>query len=254
MLDLIKMLMISGPPSSGPVGALASFLYEPHAKLPGYVAKLRQFADGKLTLTAKEQGDLLEQVAALCFRGLRDAPLPLSIAVPDAQLDVLQMGDTRAGWMGLAWLLGFPPGRRNIVAECKCYGPTARSVAKGRPKGDGVPQREYARLGGLMQTSLSDAVGLGVMFSLWGGTGAGPQAPSESRLFRIKYHARHDVPIVDVTLKDVEEHCLTNGGFVELLFAKISELTVLSTMELIDPGKTPTIERTLPKHLAEVLL
>lgn len=241
-------MMLTG--AGGPTLELATYLYEPHPRLEYFLSRIEEFALGRISLSNDAAGKLLEQVAAVCFSGLEGSPT-ISVRTADAQFDVLQLASTDMRWLATAWALGFKPGQRGILVECKCYGPETASLRAGKPSGERVAQREFARLGGLMLASLHDAIGLGVMLSLWGGTDGGyTVALADSKLFRMKFLARFGTPIIDLTIRDIRRHCLESGGLVRLLHEKVQELETLAAMPaLTGPGETAPI----PDYLLEAL-
>lgn len=246
VLQAVQVFFTTGPEDDKVIGTVCPYLYVPHPKLQAYLLKLENFTNGGLTLTAIDAGNLLEQVTVLLFAGLQGAEEPLSVRTADAQLDVLQLGGTDVRWLALNWILGFRAGQTSFLVECKCYQPDTKGViAK-------VPQREYARIAGLMQTSLMESVGMGVMVSIEGGSdGEYRRAVGESRLFRIKHHARFRVPIIDITLSDIRKYGLLKGGLPRLLLSKLQELTQLAGLELLT-GDSPQHD-SLPPHIQEVL-
>lgn len=253
--DMMEMFKVEDAErtTDSQISDLAPFLYAPHPKLKGVIEQLEAFAKGDVDLTQKQSGDLLEVAAALCFAGLNGGVTPINARSADAQFDLLQFDSLDKRWFVALWVLGFASERRLFLGECKCYGPTKESLKKRKPDGPKVGQREYARLAGLMLTSTMDAAGMGVMFSIWGESGAGyEQAVGDARLFRLLFLARHKRPIIDITAKDMRDWCLQKGGFVRLLLGKKNELAALSGIEFVTVEAVEQVKK-LPKHLRDAL-
>lgn len=222
---------------------LANWTYIPHPRLSHYLTDAQRFRDGQLVLSTEDAGKLMEQVAACLFEGLQQGGNSISVRTADGQLDLYKPGSTSVVWNLLVRdLLGLAPPRNGLLVECKCYQPPEPQKSPKR-----VPQKEYARLGGLVTVSMSSRIAIAVMLSLWGGsTGNTKVALQDSKLFRVKFHCHTGIPMLDLTLREVETTALEYGGLVRLLRQKIDDLAVLSDLGVLDPG-TPS-EARLPEH------
>jgi hypothetical protein len=91
-----------------------------------------------------------------------------------------------------------------------------------------------------------------MMLSLWGSTSDDARrAPEGPRLFKIKLASKHNIPMVDITIQDIEEQALKPGGLLLLLQQKLTELYALAGLELLTPG--PHDIQALAAHIAAAL-
>ncbi|HEY9853372.1 MAG TPA: hypothetical protein V6D28_28120 [Leptolyngbyaceae cyanobacterium] len=168
IVNLLKALEYINPEDENSEASIASYLYVPEPRISEYLKKLKNYIelDSPNHKQRKEAGDLLEQIVALTFCGLKGLTSIKSFRSAGPQYDLLISGDSVA-WFPLYRLLYMKENQRDIVVEAKC---TEEKVS----------DQQFARLCSLMEVNLFNTTGLGIFFTLKGATGF-PERGKETR-------------------------------------------------------------------------
>ena len=224
------------------VSRCVSHLYIPSPHLDKYLDQLKIFLD--LPKPKQEEitkaGYLLEEIALICFCGLRGCTNVKSFRSPSAQYDLVISGDTKL-WKSICEFLFLDFNQRDIVIEVKATT-------------DSLSDSQFARLCSIMSLNLTNT-GLGIFFTLNGASGfpkAGDsrqQKIGNARLRQVIFHASTKKAIVVLDKNDI----LTlnqNGSLITLLIRKIRDLHELSGLPTAPVEEL--VEVDLPKSPSQL--
>lgn len=233
------------PEDKKSIDSIALYLYDPKVEISEYLRKLKSYIELKTPTPQQrgEAGNLLEQIVALAFCGLKGLTSIKSFRSAGPQYDLLISGDS-ATWFILYRLLYMKENQRDIIVEAKC---TEEKVS----------DQQFARLCSLMEVNLFNTAGLGIFFTLKGATGFPERGQntrqkqlSEARLRQALFHARSGKAIVVLDIEDIFE-LDKPASLIQILIRKIRDIEHLSGLT-IEPCAN-LIEVDLPKHLKPII-
>lgn len=226
---------------------LLSYLYTPPANLNIYLDKLQEeIAISNLPKKDRPAnhhnniGQLLEQIACLCFQGLSGVTSLKSFQSPGPQYDLLITGDS-FGWMALCKSLYIDFKSRDILVEVKATE-------------DKVSDKIFSRLCGLLELNLLKSSQLGVFFTLNGATGFPGKDDTrrqrkigDSRLRQLLFLIGKGKSIIVLDQDDIKQLDQA-GSLINILIRKIRDIEYLSGLYVTPHIENP-VEIDLPTHL-----
>lgn len=226
---------------------LISYLYTPDKKLDEYLRDLEEqikvanYPQKERPSNFHNQiGQLLEQIAYLCFNKLLGITSIKSFQSPGPQYDYLVTGDT-AEWKTICKLLYIDFGRRDFLIEVK--------ATKKR-----VNDQQFARLCNLLELNLFQTGGLGIFFTLNGATGfpkkndkVRQRSLRDARLRQVMFSLKAKKSIVVLEKDDIFQ-LNKPGSLVRILMKKVRDIEDLTGVYVSPEIKEP-IEKDLPQHL-----
>lgn len=227
---------------------LFSYLYTPPPNLNIYLDKL-QDAISVSNLKSRpanyhnQIGQLLEQIACLCFQGLSGVTSLKSFQSPGPQYDLLITGD-KLQWMSLCKLLYMGDEARDILVEVKA------TESK-------VTDNIFSRLCSLLDLNLFNTTKLGVFFTLNGATGfpveedtSRQRKISDSRLRQLLFLVGKGKYVIVLDKNDIKQLDQA-GALIKIIISKIRDIEHLSGV-YISPDIESPIEIDLPNHLQDL--
>jgi hypothetical protein len=214
-------------------------LYKPHPELEEAIERYESSFSGRKSTS--KQGELLEEVAYLVFRGLGVDKEIRSFRSFDSQLDLIVSGIEVGGWNLMNRLLGLPKeSSMKIILE-------AKNTNKQ------IDSQIFSRLCFLLQHRHGFQCSLGIFFARKGATGfpkrgKAQNALSAARATQILFHVATGKYIVVFDQEDIL-NLKSPGSLIRLLQLKIRDVEdAVGTREYIS-GEKIEIETHLPPHL-----